>query len=201
VIGDVDAYITAERAKGRELKDIYPDVSGVRYGGADPRLQGLQTQIAENLKENQPIPQLHPMMKERLQEYRDRANQLGIDSNGAILGKDLPARHAEVLATNQLLVQMEKRGVQIQTKEQLDAVMKDLLIYNGFVPKTEKKHKPGESIVRCSNCKVLTDGALSLSDLPLEFWQKHFPQYLPRITSPTILNESQSNQAPDGGEP
>jgi LSD1 subclass zinc finger protein len=197
----VDAYITAQLAQGRTLKDLNPDVSGVRYTGSDPRLQGLQTQLSENLRQGQNLPQLHPLMEQRLQEYRDRARQLGIPSNGNILGKDQPGRHAEVLATNRLLIEMERRGVRIQTQTELDAIMKDVLIYNGFVPRNLNNYKPGDSIVRCSNCQVLTDGALSLSDLPIEFWQKHFPQYLNRINNPTILNHQQNQNKPGGENP
>jgi LSD1 subclass zinc finger protein len=89
---------------------------------------------------------------------------------------------------------MENWGVKIQSPVELDVIMKDALIYNGFVPRNLNRYQPGDSIVHCSNCQVLTDGALSLSDLPIEFWQKHFPQYLPRINNLTILNHQQNSE-------
>jgi YwqJ-like deaminase len=162
----------------------------VLYKGNDPRLKDLynKTHIAENLKRTQQTPLFHPLMKERLERYQRKSEEFGLDSHGQLLGKDQPGRHAEVLATNRLLLEMEQRGVQIQNQQELDNLLKDVIIYNGYVPNKEGKHKPGESIIRCSNCQVLTDGAISLSDLPLEFWQKHVPEYTNRITSPTILN-------------
>jgi hypothetical protein len=196
VISDVDAYIAAERAKGRSLKDIYPDVSGVLYRGNDPRLQDLynETYIAENLKEKQQTPLFHPLIKERLERYQNQSEEFGLDSTGQLLGKDQPGRHAEFLATNRLLLEMENHGLKIQTQEELSNILNDVIIYNGYIPRKEGKNKPGESIIRCSNCQILTDGALSLSDLPLEFWQKHLPEYTDKITSPTILNQAKESQ-------
>jgi hypothetical protein len=195
IIGDVDAYIAAERAKGRTLKEIYPDVSGVLYRGNDPRLRDLcnKTQIAENLKDIEVIPELHPLMQERRDMYQRKAKEIGFDpKDKELLGKDEPGRHAEFLAMNKLLLDMERRGVKINSTEELNNILQDVIIYNGYVPRKEKLdgHRPGDSMIRCSNCQVLTDGALSLSDLPLEFWRQHFPEYETRINNPTILNES-----------
>jgi hypothetical protein len=105
------------------------------------------------------IPELHPLMQDRLNNYLEQARTRGLGEEA--LGKDLPGIHAEVKAASRVLNALEAELGRPATGDDLD----DLLIFNIRTIGGKK----GQTIIRCPNSQVLTKYILSISDLPEEF--------------------------------
>jgi hypothetical protein len=159
-----------KRAYGELTRVVRPDkpldrrgpvFSGVSYVDGDISI--TRTAFNANPK-SKSVPYVHPLFKARLNTYTNKGVSKNLEEE-LLLGMGKPGSHAEVFAASKVLRRIEvmNPGLKI-TEDNAEQYLSKMMIYN-----VRLKSSPGENILRCSNCQVLTRGILSLSDLP-EQW-------------------------------
>ncbi|WP_452600132.1 hypothetical protein [Pontimicrobium sp. MEBiC01747] len=87
---------------------------------------------------------MHPFIENRIKVHLEKLNSLNLDPIVLEKTGGIPGIHAEILAINDLLFKLEKKGIIID-----DSIIKDILGYN-------KMFKPEFIQPRCADCYYLS---------------------------------------------
>lgn len=136
----------------------YYHAENIKFGGDD-------------IKRAEFIEELHPFIKARIEEYQSKASACNLDPKA--IGPEQPGNHSEVRAVSQALADLPD-GVDVNDPETL----KGLHIFNmrTRVGAGNKPERNGDNMRRCNNCKVLTRGVNSISDV--EGYINQLPSYI-----------------------
>lgn len=136
----------------------YYHAENIKFGGDDKKRTAF-------------IEELHPLIKARIEEYQSRSSACNLDPKA--IGPEQPGNHSEVRAVSQALADLPD-GVDVNDPETL----RGLHIFNmrTRVGAGKKPERNGDSMRRCNNCKVLTRGVNSISDV--EGYINQLPSYI-----------------------